>query len=452
MSKSIEARERLLVAAREILAHDFPDVRSKADRLFNGPPVGWPVQIRVTGPDRNEVRRLSEEVADVMRANPTIGSVHNDWLEPVPSLKLEIDQDRARALGVSSQSVRRALLAMLSGLQIGEFREQDETIKVMLREPSSTRNLLSALDAVYVKTADGASVPLRQVANVRLMLEPGIQWRRDRLPSITVRGVVPDDVQSSDVTKAIFAQLKSLRDSLSADYRIEMQGAVEELATSQTSINEKMPAMLLVILLLLMIQLQHFGKTLMVLATGPLGLIGAAAALLHFPGPVWLCRDPRRNRSCGHHHAQQRDPGRPDPARPSNRTRCVHRDRRIGGPPIPTDHAHRRGGRAGPDPARSRGVLGADGIGDDGRRDRGDGADVDVPACALRARVQGCGAKGQQAAIRRQVRHEGDRWDGLACRMNSRHAGRPALRDAPVRGSPAGAVAHDDLVMVALSG
>ena len=285
MSKSIEARERLLVEIREVLARDFPDVRSKADRLFNGPPVGWPVQIRVTGPDRNEVRRLSVDVADVMRANPIIGSVHNDWLEPVPSLKLEIDQDRARALGVTSQSVRRTLQTTLSGLQIGEFREQDETIKVMLREPSNTRNLLSALNAIYVKTADGASVPLRQVANVRVMLEPGIQWRRDRLPSVTVRGVVPDGVQSPDITNAVFAQLKPLRDSLPAGYRIEMQGAVEESATSQTSINEKMPAMLLVILLLLMIQLQHFGKTVMVLATGPLGLIGAAAALLVFQAP-----------------------------------------------------------------------------------------------------------------------------------------------------------------------
>ena len=285
MSKSLEARERLLAEVRGILARDFPNIRSKADRLFNGPPVGWPVQIRVTGPDRNEVRRLSAEVADVMRANPKIGSVHNDWLEPVPSLKLDIDQDRARALGVTSQSVRRSLQAMLSGFQIGEFREHDETIKVMLREPSNTRNLLSALDAIYVKTADGASVPLRQVANVRVMLEPGIQWRRDRLPSITVRGVVPDDVQSPDITTAIFAQLKPLRDGLSADYRIEMQGAVEESATSQTSINDKMPAMLLVVLLLLMIQLQHFGKTLMVLATAPLGLIGAAAALLVFQSP-----------------------------------------------------------------------------------------------------------------------------------------------------------------------
>ena len=285
LSKSIEARERVLVRVRDLLAADFPAVRFKADRLFNGPPVGWPVQIRVTGPDRDEVRRLAAEVGEVMRANPEIGSVHNDWLEPVPSLKLEIDQDRARTLGVTSQGVRRSLQATLSGFQIGEFRERDETIKVMLREPSNTRNLLSALDGVYVKTAAGASVPLRQVANVRMVLEPGIEWRRDRLPSITVRGVVPDHVQSPDVTKAVFAQLQPLRASLSADDLIEMQGAVEESAKSQTSINEKMPAMLLVILLVLRIQLKHFGKTLMVLATGPLGVIGAAAALLLFQAP-----------------------------------------------------------------------------------------------------------------------------------------------------------------------
>jgi multidrug efflux pump subunit AcrB len=285
MSKSIEARERVLVRVRKVLANDFPNVRFKADRLFNGPPVGWPVQIRVTGPDRDEVRHWAAEVADVMRAHPNVGSVHNDWLEPVPTLKLDIDQDRARALGVTSQSVRRSLQAMLSGFQIGEFRERDESIKMMLREPSDTRSLLSALDNVYVKTTAGASVPLRQVASIRVALEPGIQWRRDRLPSITVRGVVPDGVQSPDITKTVFTQLKPLRDRLSADYLIEMQGAVEESAKSQTSINEKMPAMLLVILLLLMIQLKHFGKTLMVLATGPLGLIGAAAALLLFQAP-----------------------------------------------------------------------------------------------------------------------------------------------------------------------
>jgi len=131
--------------------------------------------------------------------------VHNDWLEPVPSLKLEIDQDCSRAVGVTSQSLRRSLQAMLSGFQLGEFRDKDETVKVMLREPSDTRNLLSALENVYVKTAAGASVPLRQVANFNVIVEPGIQWRRDRLPSVTVRGMVADGVQSPDVTTAVFA-------------------------------------------------------------------------------------------------------------------------------------------------------------------------------------------------------------------------------------------------------
>ena len=282
MSKSLEARERALLKVRQILAEDFPNIRARAERLFNGPPVGWAVQVRVTGPERAEVRRLADEIAKAMRAAPEIGNVHDDWLEPVPSVNLEIDQDRSRALGVTSQAVRRSLQGSLSGFQIGEFREGDETIRVVLREPSEARSALTALDSVYVKTAAGGAVPLRQVASIKLVLEPGIQWRRDRLPSITVRGTIPDHLQSNDVSNAIFARLSALREALPIGYRIELQGAVEEASKSQTSINEKMPIMLMAILVLLMIQLQHFGKTLMVLATGPLGIIGAAAALLLF--------------------------------------------------------------------------------------------------------------------------------------------------------------------------
>ncbi len=285
MAKSLEARERVIKRVREALARDFPAARFKVDRLFNGPPVGWPVQIRVTGTERDEVRRIAGEVAETMRANPNVSTVHDDWLERVPTLKLEIDQDRARALGITSQAVRLALQAMLSGRPIGEFREKEETIKVMVREPSETRNLLSALDEVYVKTASGASVPLRQVARVRVALESGIEWRRDRLPSITVRGLVPDGVQSPDVANAVHAKLKPLRERLAPGYRIELQGAVEESATSQASINAKMPVLIVVVLVLLMIQLQHFGKTMLVFATAPLGIIGAAAALLLFQAP-----------------------------------------------------------------------------------------------------------------------------------------------------------------------
>jgi multidrug efflux pump subunit AcrB len=285
MTKSLEARERVIKRVRETLGRDFPAVRFKVDRLFNGPPVGWPVQVRVTGPEREEVRKIAGEVAEVMRATPNVSTVHDDWLERVPTLKLDIDQDRARALGVTSQAVRLSLQAILSGRQIGEFREKEETIRVMFREPSETRNLLSALDDVYVKTATGASVPLRQIARVRLALESGIEWRRDRLPTITVRGLVPDDVQSPDVANAVYAKLKPLRERLAPGYRVELQGAVEESAISQKSINEKMPVLLVVVLVLLMVQLQHFGKTMMVFATAPLGIIGAAATLLAFQAP-----------------------------------------------------------------------------------------------------------------------------------------------------------------------
>ena len=285
MPKSLEKRDPFINRVRSDLAENYPDIRFKVDRLFNGPPVGWPVQIRVTGPERKEVSRIAGDVAKVMRANPLISTVHNDWLEPVPSLKLDIDQDRARAIGVSSQAVRQTLQAVLSGVTIGEFREGEETIGVVLRDPSGQSGALNAVENAYVKTARGDAVPLTQVAKIKVVLEPGIEWRRSRLPTITVRGTVPDNVQSPDVTKAIYSQLQPMREALPLGYRIEMQGAVEELATSQASINAKMPVMLLAIVLLLMIQLQHVGKMMMVLATGPLGLIGAAAALLIFQAP-----------------------------------------------------------------------------------------------------------------------------------------------------------------------
>lgn len=285
MPKTLETRDAVIERIRSMVTHDFPTVRFKVDRLFNGPPVGWAVQIRVQGPQREEVRRIADEVTQTVRAHPQTFSVHDDWLEAVPALKLDINQDRARAIGVTTQAVRQTLQGVLTGISVAEFREGDETIAVVLREPEATRGLLSTVESSYVKTASGAAVPLSQVARVRVMMEPGIEWRRDRLPTITVRALVPDHVQSPDVTQQIYAQLQSVRDRLPLGYRIEMQGAVEESATSQASINAKMPLMVLVILVLLMIQLQSFGKTMLVVATAPLGITGAAAALLLFSAP-----------------------------------------------------------------------------------------------------------------------------------------------------------------------
>jgi multidrug efflux pump subunit AcrB len=285
MPKDEKSRDGVIERTRAVLADEFPNIRSKVERLFLGPPVGWAVQLRVQGPDRDEVRRIANEVRKVTAAHPQVFNVHDNWLEPAPAFRLAIDQDRARAIGVTSNAVRQTLQAILSGQSIAEFREKDQTISVLLREPDQTRGLLTAVESAYVKTSSGNSVPISQVANQRLAFEPGTEWRRDRLPTITVRGQIPDGVQSPDVTKAIYQQLEPLRTALPLGYRIEMQGAVEESAKGQSSIVAKAPILVIAVLLLLMIQLQSFPKTMLVLATAPLGIIGAAAALLIFQAP-----------------------------------------------------------------------------------------------------------------------------------------------------------------------
>lgn len=280
MAKDEPARERLIVKLRGILAEDFPSIRAKVDRLFLGPPTGWPVQLRVMGPDRQEVRRIADEVKAKFQENPMLGAIHDDWLEPVPAMKLVIDQDRARALGVSSQRVRQMLQATMSGAPLDDFRDGEETVSIVVREPDATRHLLSAVNSVYVPTDFGGFVPVSQVAKVVPIMEQGIEWRRDRLPTITVRATLPDGVQSNDVVAKLYSDIKPLRDGLAPGYKIEVQGGAEDSAESQASIAAKAPIMLVVIVVLLMAQLQHFGKAMLVLATGPLGIIGAAAALL----------------------------------------------------------------------------------------------------------------------------------------------------------------------------
>ncbi|MBY5548497.1 efflux RND transporter permease subunit [Rhizobium leguminosarum] len=280
MANDEPARERLIVKLRTILAEDFPDIRGKVDRLFLGPPTGWPVQMRVMGPDRQEVREIADQVKARFQANPMLGAIHDDWLEEVPGMKLVIDQDRARALGVTSQRVRQMLQTAMSGAALDDFRDGEETVSIVAREPDASRSLLSAVNSVYVPTDFGGFVPVSQVAKVVPVMEQGIEWRRNRLPTITVRATLPDDVQPNDVVMKMYADMKDLRDSLPAGYNVEIQGGAEDAAESQMSIAAKAPIMLAVIIVLLMIQLQHFGKAMLVLATGPLGIIGAAAALL----------------------------------------------------------------------------------------------------------------------------------------------------------------------------
>ncbi len=280
MSKDEPARERLIAKMRGILAADFPSVRGKVDRLFLGPPTGWPVQLRVMGPDRQEVRHIADQVKQRFAQNPLLGAIHDDWLEPVPAMKLVIDQDRARALGVTSQRIRQMLQATMSGVTLDNYREGEETVGIVAREPDASRHLLTSVNSVYIPTDSGGFVPLSQVAKIVPVMEQGIEWRRDRLPTISVRATLPDNVQSNDVTAKLYSDMADLRSSLPAGYKIEIQGGAEDSAESQASIAAKAPIMLVIIVVLLMAQLQHFGKAMLVLATGPLGIIGAAGALL----------------------------------------------------------------------------------------------------------------------------------------------------------------------------
>ncbi|WP_311273610.1 MULTISPECIES: efflux RND transporter permease subunit [unclassified Rhizobium] len=280
MANDEPARERLIVKLRSILAEDFPSIRAKVERLFLGPPTGWPVQMRVMGPDRNEVRRIANEVKAAFANNPLLSAVHDDWLEPVPAMRLIIDQDRARALGVTSQGVRQVLHFAMTGSPLDDFRFGEETVSIVVREENSTRRLLSAVDSVYVPTDLGKFVPVSQVAKVVPVLEQGVEWRRDRLPTITIRATTQNDAQPNEIVQKMYTDMQKLRNNLAPGYKIEIQGGAEDSAESQASIAAKAPIMLLVIVLLLMVQLQHFGKAILVLSTGPLGIIGAAAALL----------------------------------------------------------------------------------------------------------------------------------------------------------------------------
>ncbi|QWW67345.1 efflux RND transporter permease subunit [Rhizobium sp. WYJ-E13] len=280
MANDEPARERLITKLRTVLAEDFPSIRGKVDRLFLGPPTGWPVQMRVMGPDRAEVREIADQVKERFTRDPMLGAIHDDWLEPVPAMKLVIDQDRARALGVTSQRVRQMLQTAMSGAPLDDFRDGEETVSIVAREPDANRSLLSAVNSVYVPTDFGGFVPVSQIAKVVPSMEQGVEWRRNRLPTISVRATLPDNVQSNDVVTKLYNDMKDLRDSLPAGYKIEIQGGAEDSAESQASIAAKAPIMLVVIMILLMAQLQHFGKAMLVFATGPLGIIGAASALL----------------------------------------------------------------------------------------------------------------------------------------------------------------------------
>ena len=285
-AKSVKDREKLAAVLSEVLRTGYSSVRTRISRLENGPPIGFPVQFRVSGPEIGTVRQLSEEVANVMRANADTHNVQFDWDEPAErSVHFEVDQTKARQLNISSRDIENYLQMSLTGFTITQFRERDKLIGVDLRAPQRDRIDPSQIERLAIPSQDGTAVPLAALGRFTYGLEYGVVWERDRQPTITVQADVQHNAQGIDVTTRIDKALAALRQRLPVGYRVEIGGAVEENAKAQGSINAQMPLLAVAVLVFLMIQLQSFSRVMMVVLTAPLGLIGVVIALLLFRMP-----------------------------------------------------------------------------------------------------------------------------------------------------------------------
>ncbi len=280
LATDIAARERVHQRLVEHLDRRFSHVRSRVQALENGPPVGYPVQFRISGEDIATVRGLAMAVAGQLRTDPDLRNVHLDWQEPSKILHIHIDQDRARMLGISSAELAQFLQGVLSGSPVSVLREDDELIDVVLRGDADVRTGLSSLASLPVQTADGRFLPLAQIATLRPGLEDGVIWHRDRLPTITVRADVANGIQPATVTGRLQPALASVRQALPPGYLLEVGGTVEASQRGQASVNAGIPLFILVVLTVLMVQLGSFQRTVLVVLTAPLGLIGVVAFLL----------------------------------------------------------------------------------------------------------------------------------------------------------------------------
>jgi len=278
-------RERLRKELIALFEQDFSNLRASVLRLENGPPVGFPVQFRISGPDITELKQLANQVAAVMRANPHLSNVQFDWEEPIKVVNVQVDQSKARLLGVNSNQLANLVKGALQGLYVTEFREGIERIDVLVRGAESERRHLSQLPNLMIPTDSGKSVPLAQIAHFDYTFEEGLIWRRNRMPTITVRGHLYGQIQAPTVSDQIELNLAAFKQDLPLGYTLETGGAVEESAKGSGSVEAGMPLFLCSVLTILMIQLQSFSRVTLVVLTAPLGMIGVTLFLLLFNQP-----------------------------------------------------------------------------------------------------------------------------------------------------------------------
>ena len=284
LPKDLTVRESLRIKLPALLAQEFPEVRGRVKLLPNGPPVPYPVQFRVVGTDPLVLRERADEVKAIFRSSANTRGVNDNWNESVKVLRLEVDQSKARALGVTSQSIAQASRTILSGSTVGQFRENDKLIDIVLRQPQNERNAITDIANAYLPTSSGKSIPLTQIAKPVFVWEPGVMWRENRDYAITVQSDIVEGLQGATVTNELMPKLKALEDQWKQQglgaYRVQVAGAVEESSKGSASIAAGIPIMLFLTFTLLMLQLQSFSRALLVFLTGPLGIAGVAGALL----------------------------------------------------------------------------------------------------------------------------------------------------------------------------
>lgn len=286
LPQDLRARAELHKKITQVFHDDFPEVRGRVKLLPNGPPVPYPVQFRVTGTEVDKVRAIADQVKEIVRANPNAVGTNDNWNESVKVLRLDLDQDRMRALGVTTQTVMRVANTVLSGTVVGQFREGIRLIDIQVRQPLAERQTIEILNNTNVPTASGRSVPISQLARVQFVWEPGVVWRLGREWAITVQADVVEGIQGPTVSGQINPALADLRARLPAGYKIEEKGAAADSGEAEQSIATNLPLALFLIFTLLMLQLHSFSRSLLVFLTGPLGVAGAAFALLLLDRPL----------------------------------------------------------------------------------------------------------------------------------------------------------------------
>ena len=285
LASSLDDRDEIRRSLSEKIRVLLPEARTRVALLENGPPVGYPLQFRVSGEDLGQVREWAQKVAAKVGDNPNTTNVHLDWGEPSKVIKLDIDQDRARQLGVNTLDLSNFLNSSISGAAINQFREKRELIEIRMRGDEAERVDVGSLSSLAVPTASGSSVPLAQIAKIEYGFEEGLIWHRNRLPTITVRADIRTKLQPATVVNELSEPLAELRSQLPSGYLLEVGGTVEESARGQNSVNAGMPMFLAVVLTLLMIQLRSMSRTFIVFLTAPLGIIGVVLFLLLFNKP-----------------------------------------------------------------------------------------------------------------------------------------------------------------------